>query len=276
MPAVRATVADVPEGDTVHLTAKRLRAALAGHVLQRGELRHPKLVEHDLSGRTVLDVRSVGKHLFTRFDDDRSLHSHLRMDGSWHLYAPRERWRMPGHHARVLLVAPDHQAVGFRLHDLDLVPRAGEGRYVDRLGPDLLVPEWTPAHQAEAERRLDARPDRAFGLALLDQSVVAGIGNVYVNELCFLVGVSPHTPVADVAAPARAEAIASARRLLWDNRFRYARTTTGSISRGSRHWVYDRARRPCRRCGTPIATKPLGDQPEARTSWFCPRCQPTA
>lgn len=266
----------MPEGDTVFRTAHRLHEALAGKTLTDGEIRHPRLAAVTFAGRAVTEVVPVGKHLFVRFDDDRSLHSHLRMDGSWHLYAPGERWRMPGHHARVVLTAPDRVAVGFRLHDLDLVPRAREGRYVDRLGPDLLVSEWTPAHQAEAERRLAARQDRAFGLALLDQSVVAGIGNVYVNEVCFLVGTSPYAKVADVAENVRSDAIAKARKLLWDNRFRVARTTTGSTARGGRHWVYDRARRPCRRCGTPIASKPLGDQPEARTSWFCPRCQPPA
>ncbi|MBO0828136.1 MAG: Fpg/Nei family DNA glycosylase [Streptosporangiales bacterium] len=264
----------MPEGDTVFLTAHRLHEALAGKTLTGGEVRHPRLAAVTFAGRLVTEVVPVGKHLFVRFDDDRSLHSHLRMDGSWHLYAPGERWRMPGHHARVVLVAADREAVGFRLHDLDLVPRAREGRYVDRLGPDLLVPQWTPAHQAEAERRLAARPDRAFGLALLDQSVVAGIGNVYVNELCFLVGTSPHAPVSDVPEYVRGEVLAKARELLWDNRLRVARTTTGSTARGSRHWVYDRARRPCRRCGTPVATTRLGDEPEARTSWFCPRCQP--
>ncbi|HEX6443454.1 MAG TPA: DNA-formamidopyrimidine glycosylase family protein [Streptosporangiales bacterium] len=264
----------MPEGDTVFHTAHRLHEALAGRTLTSGEIRHPRLAAVTFAGRTVTEVVPAGKHLFVRFDDERSLHSHLRMDGSWHLYAPGERWRMPGHHARVVLTAPDREAVGFRLHDLDLVPRTREGAYVDRLGPDLLAPEWTPRHQAEAERRLAARPDGAFGVALLDQTVVAGIGNVYMNEVCFLVGTSPHTPTAGVPGDVRAEAIATARKLLWDNRFRIARTTTGSTAPGDRHWVYGRTRRPCRRCGTPIATRPLGREPEARTSWFCPRCQP--
>ena len=112
----------MPEGDTVHLAGKRLRAALSGHQLIRGELRHPRLVQHDLAGRTVLDVVSVGKHLFTRFDDGRSLHSHFRMDGSWHLYRPNMSWQRPAYEARAVLATADRVAVGFALHDLELLP----------------------------------------------------------------------------------------------------------------------------------------------------------
>src|SRR4051795_12091246 len=111
-PFGRATVGTVPEGDTVYLAGKRLRAALTGRTLLRGELRHPRLVEHDLAGRTVLDVASVGKHLFTRFDDGRSLHSHLRLDGSWHLYRPGMSWQRPAHQARAVLETTERTAVG--------------------------------------------------------------------------------------------------------------------------------------------------------------------
>ena len=133
----------MPEGDTVHLAAKRLHAALAGRALVRGELRHPRLVEHDLAGRTVLEVRSVGKHLFTRFDDGRSLHSHFRMDGAWHLYRPGMRWQRPAHQARAVLETVDRVAVGFALHDLELLPTVEEARLVGHLGPDLLDPAGT-------------------------------------------------------------------------------------------------------------------------------------
>ena len=118
----------MPEGDTVYLAGKRLHAALSGQLLLRGELRHPRLAEHDLAGRTVLGVRSVGKHLLTRFDDGRSLHSHFRMDGSWHLYRPGMAWRRPAYEARAVLATAERVAVGFALHDLELLPTAAEDR----------------------------------------------------------------------------------------------------------------------------------------------------
>ena len=164
----------MPEGDTVYLAGKRLRAALAGQRLVRGELRHPRLVEHDLAGLTVIDVVTVGKHLFTRFDDGRSLHSHFRMDGSWHLYRPGMAWRRPAHEARAVLATEERVAVGFALHDLELLPTAEEQRLVGHLGPDLLDPEWSDAHAAEALRRLTARGASEIGLVLLEQRVMAG------------------------------------------------------------------------------------------------------
>ena len=194
----------MPEGDTVHLAGKRLRAALAGHLLVRGELRHPRLVEHDLAGRHVLDVASVGKHLFTRFDDGRSLHSHFRMDGSWHLYRPNMSWQRPAHEARAVLATADRVAVGFALHDLELLPTSAEDRLVGHLGPDLLDPRWDDAHAAEALRRFTARADHELGLVLLEQRVMAGVGNLYKTEVCFLLGVSPWTPVRELPDPAAA------------------------------------------------------------------------
>src|SRR3954469_7676721 len=173
-PDGRATVGTVPEGDTVYLAGKRMRAALAGRTLLRGELRHPRLVQHDLTGRTVLGVRSVGKHLLTRFDDGRSLHSHFRMDGSWHLYRPGMAWRRPAYEARAVLATADREAVGFALHGLGLLPTGAQGRVVGPPGPGPLDPEWDDAHAAEALRRFTARRDHELGLALLEQRVMAG------------------------------------------------------------------------------------------------------
>jgi endonuclease-8 len=270
--ADRATVAHVPEGDTVHLTAKRLRAALSGHLLLRGELRHPQLVEHDLAGRTVLDVRSVGKHLFTRFDDDRSLHSHLRLDGSWHLYRPGMPWQRPAHQARAVLETAERTAVGFLLHDLELLPTAEEDRLVGHLGPDLLDPAWSDDHAAEALRRFTARGASELGLVLLEQRVMAGVGNLYKTEVCFLLGLSPWTLVRDVPDPAAA--ITLARDLLLRNADRPEQSTTGELARGRQHWVYDRGGRRCRRCGTRIRTGKQGEGVYARIAWWCPTCQP--
>jgi endonuclease VIII len=262
----------VPEGDTVHLTAKRLHAALAGQVLVRGELRHPRLVEYDLAGRTVRDVASVGKHLLMRFDDGRSLHSHLRLDGSWHLYRPGMAWQRPAHQARAVLATAERIVVGFALHDLELLPTAEEDRLVGHLGPDLLDPAWSEEHAAEALRRFVARRESELGLVLLEQRVMAGVGNLYKTEVCFLLGLSPWTLVRDVPDPA--EAIRLARDLLCRNADRAHQSTTGELARGRQHWVFERGGQRCRRCGTRIRTAEQGDGVYARIAYWCPTCQP--
>jgi endonuclease-8 len=261
----------MPEGDTVYLAAKRMAAALSGQCLTRGELRHPRLVEHDLSGRTVLGVHSVGKHLFTRFDDGRSLHTHFRMDGSWHLYQPGQRWRRPNHQARAVLTTQDRVAVGFLLHDMALLATPDEHRLVGHLGPDLLNAEWDDNDAALAARRLREQPDVELGLALLDQRIMAGIGNLYKTEMCFLLGVPPWVPVREVDADA---AVALARRLLLANADRPEQSTTGELARGRQHWVYERAGQPCRRCGKRVIRSVQGADIYARSTYYCPHCQP--
>uniref|UniRef100_UPI0033236A92 DNA-formamidopyrimidine glycosylase family protein n=1 Tax=Pseudonocardia alni TaxID=33907 RepID=UPI0033236A92 len=261
----------MPEGDTVYLAGKRLHTALSGHELLRGELRHPRLVEHDLAGLTVTGVVSVGKHLFTRFDDGRSLHSHFRMDGSWHLYRPGMRWRRVAHEARAVLETADRVAVGFALHDLELLPTDDEDTLVGHLGPDLLDPDWGPGHDAEALRRMTARAGHPLGLVLLEQRVMAGLGNLYRNDICFLLGLTPWVPVRDV--PDLPGVIDLSRRLLSSNKDRPEQTTTGSLAAGEAHWVFERPGRPCRRCGTRIRTADQGDDHRARVTYWCPRCQ---
>ena len=256
----------------MYLAGKRLRAALVGHRLVRGELRHPRLVEHDLAGRTVTDVVSVGKHLFTRFDDGRSLHSHFRMDGSWHLYRPGMAWQRPAYEARAVLATAERVAVGFALHDMELVPTAEEDRLVGHLGPDLLDPEWSDEHAAEALRRLTARGSSEIGLVLLEQRVMAGVGNLYKNEVCFLSGLSPWTLTRDVPDPAAL--IALSRTLLLRNADRPEQSTTGELGRGRQHWVFERSKQRCRRCGTRIRTSEQGDGVYARLAYWCPTCQP--
>lgn len=260
----------MPEGDTVYRTAHNLHHALAGKVLRRTDFRHPTLATVDLAGETVHAVRSVGKHLFVDFDE-LSLHHHLRMDGVWHLYPPGARWRLPGHLVRVVLAVPDRVAVGFRLHDLRLVPTADAARLVQHLGPDLLDPHWSAEHAATTVTRLAADPNREVGLALLDQTAVAGIGNLYRNEICFLLRVSPWTPVRAVDLGA---AVTLARKLLLRNVTRPSQSTTGELRRGQLHWVYERTGEPCRRCGTRITSAPLGTGVDRRTAYFCPTCQP--
>lgn len=259
----------MPEGDTVWLTARRLREALAGRVLTRADLRVPRLATAELAGRTVQDTVSRGKHLLTRIEGGLTLHSHLRMDGSWHVYGPADRWRGgPGWQIRAVLATADRVAVGYRLPVLDLLRTADEERYVGHLGPDLLGPDWDPA---EAERRLLSNPARPVGEALLDQRNLAGIGNVYTCELCFLRGVTPWTPVGDVPEPGRV--IALAKRLLEANRDRVGHLTTGDTRPGRSHWVYGAAGRPCLRCGTRIVGADQGVPPHERITFWCPRCQ---
>ena len=183
----------MPEGDTVWQAARRLHVALAGQVLTRSDLRVPQHATADLTGRAVLDVTPRGKHLMTRIEGGLTLHSHLRMDGSWKVYESGRRWSGgPAHQIRVILGTTDRTAVGYRLPVLELLRTSDEARAVGHLGPDLLGPDWD-AGKALANLLRD--PDRPLGEALLDQRNLAGIGNVYKSELCFLLGVTPWLPV---------------------------------------------------------------------------------
>ncbi|MFF9351808.1 DNA-formamidopyrimidine glycosylase family protein [Streptomyces sp. NPDC014734] len=270
----------MPEGDTVLQTASRLRAALADRVLTHCDLRVPRFATADLTGRTVLDVTSRGKHLLTRLEGGLTLHSHLRMDGAWRVYAPGERWRGgPAHQIRAVLGNTAHTAVGYRLPVLELLRTREEARAVGHLGPDLLGPDWDPG---TALRNLLRDPSRPLGEALLDQRNLAGIGNIYKAELCFLARATPWLPVGDLASPTAARLVTTAGQLLDANRDRPVRMTTTGANRPARPgaaplryganerlWVYGRAGRPCLRCGTPIRA---ADQ-DARPTYWCPRCQ---
>jgi endonuclease-8 len=262
----------VPEGDTVWQTAARLDDALAGRELTRCDLRVPKLATADLTGAVVETVRSRGKHLLTRFDNGWTLHSHLRMDGSWRVFAAGEAWRGgPAHQIRAILGNRARTAVGYRLPVLELLRTADEQRVVGHLGPDLLDPDWGGAAAQEAVRRLSADPARPIGEALLDQRNLAGIGNVYKSELCFLTGVTPWTAVADV--PDLPRLVERAHRLLAANRDRAMRITTGETRTGRTLWVYGRRRGQCLRCGTPVRSADQGGAGEERVTYWCPHCQ---
>ncbi|MFK0118840.1 Fpg/Nei family DNA glycosylase [Streptomyces sp. NPDC090994] len=259
----------MPEGDTVWQATERLHDALAGKVLTVTDFRVPQYATVDLTGRTVLDVTPRGKHLLTRIEGGLTLHSHLRMDGAWKVFAPGRRWSGgPAHQIRVVLGTADRTAVGYRLPVLELLRTADEDRAVGHLGPDLLGPDW------DADRALAnllADPARPLGDALLDQRNLAGIGNVYKSELCFLLGVTPWLPVGDLPADRAAALPALAVRLLAANRDRPVRNTTG---RRSPHlFVYGRAPRPCLRCGTSIRVADQDDGSRDRPTYWCPTCQ---
>ncbi|NBM14104.1 Fpg/Nei family DNA glycosylase, partial [Streptomyces sp. GC420] len=259
----------MPEGDTVWQAAKRLHEALAGERLVRWDMRVPKLATTDLTGRTVVEVAARGKHLLTRVEGGLTLHSHLGMDGSWKLCGASERPRGgPAHQIRAVLGTAGRTAFGYRLPVLELLRTAQEDRAVGHLGPDLLGPDWDPD---QALRNLLAVPERPLGEALLDQRNLAGIGNVYKSELCFMAGVTPWLPTGEFPAPARL--VALARKLLEANRERPARMTTRVDRPDRRLWVYGRVPRPCLRCGTSIRSADQGDGLRLRPTYWCPRCQ---
>lgn len=265
----------MPEGDTVFRTARSLHRALAGHRLVAADLRVPRLATADLTGWTVSEVASRGKHLLLRLRPALShdhppatLHSHLGMDGSWRVQRVGQRWRAPAHHeVRAVLRAREVAAVGYRLKELALLPTAEEERVVGHLGPDLLEPVFDAEAAAEAVRRLAADPTAPVVAALRDQRNLAGLGNVYCAELLFLRGVWPWTPVGEV--PELAEVVALARRLLVANRDRATRSTTGSLRRGETSYVYGRAGAACRRCLTLIEVA----EQSGRVTYWCPSCQ---
>lgn len=257
----------MPEGDTVYRSARQLNAALAGEVLTKCDIRVPAFATVDLTGETVHDVTSRGKHLLMHVGEY-TIHSHLKMEGSWRIFTGAQRWSRPAYLARAVLSTADVTAVGFELGTLTVVRTDEEGTLVDYLGPDLLGPDWDASI---ALNNLLAQPEREIGLALLDQRNLAGIGNVYRAELCFLRGMLPTRPVAEVAQLEKT--VDLAHRLLEANKLRSTRATTGNLRRDS-VWVYGRAGKPCFRCGTIIERGTLGDtELTLRDTWWCPRCQ---
>ncbi|MFJ4778757.1 Fpg/Nei family DNA glycosylase [Streptomyces sp. NPDC088762] len=260
----------MPEGDSVLRAAARLHTALAGKPLTRSDLRVPRFATADLTGRTTLDVTPRGKHILARFEGGLTLHSHLRMDGAWHVFPAGAKWHGgPVYEIRAILATADQTAVGYRLPVLELIRTADEDRVVGHLGPDLLGPDWDPDRAAA---NLLAAPERPLGEALLDQRNLAGIGNIYKAELCFMAQVSPWTPVGALPEATLPRLAAAAQRLLAANAGVRPgpRNTTGSRGRGQDLFVYGRARRPCLRCGTPIREAPQ----DGRPTYWCPHCQP--
>ncbi|MFA5711751.1 zinc finger domain-containing protein, partial [Mycolicibacterium sp.] len=171
---------------------------------------------------------------------------------------------VPAHKVRIILETADSRAVGVDLGVLEILERARDLDVVAHLGPDLLGPDWS-AEAAAAN--LMADPGRPIAETLLDQRVLAGVGNVYANELCYVFGLRPQTAVGAVSDPVRL--LQRTQQMLWANRSRVQRVTTGDTRRGRDLWVYGRAGEPCRRCGTAIETDRSGD----RVTYWCPACQ---
>lgn len=273
----------MPEGDTIHRAAATLHAALAGRVVTEfvSRLAQPASVHADtpLTGRTVTGARAMGKHLLIEFSGDLVLRTHMRMSGSWHLYRPGEPWQRSRAGLRLLIGTDAFVAVAFDVPVAELVParRLAGHPALAALGPDLLSVHFD---EAEALRRLEDRAAVEIADALLDQRVVAGIGNVFKSEILFVAGVSPFARVATLTPAERSRVLGTARRLLATNTVPASarrsvdhglRQTTGRANPAQRHWVYRRAGRPCRRCGTAIRARKQG--PDARTTYWCPACQ---
>ncbi|PWJ54651.1 endonuclease-8 [Quadrisphaera granulorum] len=277
----------MPEGDTVALLARRMRPLLEGRTLVHGRLNVPAHATADLAGARVLGLATHGKHLLTRFDLDGealTLHTHLRMDGEWALLGPGRR--LPARmtpDVRVLLVTAEQRtAAGLRMPVVELLRTVDEHRAVGHLGPDLLdLALDVPA----AAARLARDPSRPLAAALLDQRLVAGLGNLWVNELCFLTGRSPWTPIGELGDDGVRRLVQRAARALRASASGVTsyQVTTGNTRPGQEHWVAGRVGKACRRCGTRIEMVPeVAGVPEdddaaagvRRRTWWCPHCQP--
>ena len=258
----------MPEGDTVWRTAHHLHEALAGRELTSTDFRVPAFATLDLSGEVVDEVASHGKHLLIR-TPRHSIHSHLKMEGAWHVQRLETPWRRPGHSARAVLENDEWQAIGYSLGILEVLDIDDEESAIGYLGPDLLGADWD-LELAVANTAAD--PDRPVFLALLDQRNLAGFGNEYVNELLFIMGLLPTRPVGEV--PDLTRVISRGQRMLDVNKARVERSFTGSTRTGEDRWVYNRERARCRRCGTRLRSGKLGDRPTTeRDVFWCPHCQ---
>ncbi|MDQ3104711.1 MAG: hypothetical protein M3Q87_05745 [Actinomycetota bacterium] len=262
----------MPEGDSVWRAARRLDRGLAGRRLVRSDFRVPRHATADLTGRQVLGTDTHGKHLFTRFEGGLSLHTHLRMDGEWTVLG---RGKQPPARLRAdvrVLLGTDEGRLGLalRMPVVELMASTDEQRIIARLGPDPLRGDWDAV---EAVRRLGADPGRPLGAALLDQYLLAGLGNLWVNELLFVRGHGPWTPAGEADL---AKVVALASRMLRQSITvrSNGQVTTGDPRPGYEHWVYGRSGQPCRRCGTRVRHLAEDHSTRTRATWWCPHCQP--
>jgi len=265
----------MPEGDTIHHAAQRVGAALVGHEIASIETPHPRhrldRWPDRLAGRSVHAVQAHGKHLFLRFEDDLTLHSHLRMGGKWGVYRRGERWRRAPWRAWLVIRTATHEVVQFDGPVLELMTesRTRFDRRLATLGPDILAAELDERSFIARLRGDDAT--RGIGDALLDQRTLAGIGNIWKSESCFIAGIDPWRRVAAVTDAEALEIVRGARPLMQESARRGGRITTYPGDRPGSTWVYERAGLPCRRCQTLVRSRGQGD--DNRTTYWCPACQ---
>jgi endonuclease-8 len=276
----------VPEGDTIFRAASTLNRTLAGHTVTHFESVLPKLtrvdVDKGIRGRTVERVEPQGKWLLMHFSGGLILLTHMLMSGSWHIYRPGEKWHLPRRAMRVVLGTEQIVAVAFNIQVAEFHTDESLRRRVgfSALGPSLLAKEFDPS---DGIARLLGHPEVEIGNALLSQSIVAGIGNVYKSEVCFACGVHPFRKVASLTPNELSCLMATARKFMSANvtdasgsqivTYRGLRRTTARVNPDERLWVYRRTGEPCRRCGTKIQSHKQG--PDARTTFWCQQCQPS-
>jgi endonuclease-8 len=259
----------VPEGDVVWYTARRLHEALAGRVLTRSDFRVPRYATVNLRGQPVTEAVAKGKHLLIRTGNGLTVHTHLKMDGSWQIRpASAGEPHRNAHQIRLVLANAQWQAVGYLLGVTEVLPTAKEHQATGHLGPDLLGPDWDAA---EAVRRLARDTARPIGVALLDQRNLAGLGTWFVAEMLFLRGIDPWRPVGEVDDLHALTDLGH--RLLDANKARLGHSSTGDTRPGRESWVYGRAGKPCRRCGTVIRRGEQGPAGQERLRFWCPNCQ---
>ena len=260
----------MPEGDTIHRTAAALRHALVGQHLGRVELPRAS-TPLPAVGATVDTVSARGKHLLIRTSDGLTLHTHLRMNGSWHLYRQGQRWRRSSGSISAVLGVETAVAVCFSAPIVEVLTDRQVERHpvLQRLGPDLCVPEPDLDEVLRRVERLSV-PDRPVGDLLLDQRIASGIGNVYRSELLFLHGLHPGVLRGGLDATRLRALFSTAAELLRHNVATRRRTTTPRPD-GDALWVYGRAGKACRRCGSTIELATFGDH--ARIVFWCPSCQ---
>ncbi|MBK7972099.1 MAG: Fpg/Nei family DNA glycosylase [Deltaproteobacteria bacterium] len=263
----------MPEGDTLHRTAATLGAALTGELITAASARPwrsaPAIDAASLVGRRVSGVRAEGKNLLVELDDGRSVLTHLRMTGSWHLYQPGEKWWKPASRARLVIENARYVAVCFSAPVVELLTASAVRRHpgLTSLGPDILGDDFDAG---AAAARFRAADDLTIGDALLRQQLVSGIGNVYKSEVLFAVRLDPWTKVRDLSDPALTAILGEVRTQMRKNLDGAPRRTVFE-PRGERHWVYGRDRQPCLVCARPVEMRRQGDA--GRSTYFCRACQ---
>ena len=270
----------MPEGDAIFRAARTLHRALAGRTVVRFDSVFPKLTRVDddasIAGRTVVSVSAAGKHVLMRFSGDLTLRTHMRMNGSWHIYRPGERWRRPRRDMRIVVSTDDYEAVGFNIPVAEFLDARAEARQDDlrKMGPDLLGDSFD---EEGALHRVREHGNTEIADVLLNQRVVAGIGNIYKCETLFLCGVNPFARVSQIGDDSVRALFRTARKYLRANVDKPSGgiVTYGGFQRergeGGRHYAYGRAGRACRKCGTMIQVRTQG--PYARLTYWCPTCQ---
>jgi endonuclease VIII len=281
----------MPEGDSIFRAARTLHRALAGSAVTRFESAFPALnrIDQDrpIAGRTIESVSARGKHLLMTFSGDLVLRTHMKMNGSWHIYRPGERWQRPTRDVRIVVETARFVAVGFTIPVAEFLTGRELSRHKElgALGPDLLAPpgpsgpEGASFDGAEVLRRIRSQGRTAIADVLLNQRVVAGIGNIFKSEVLFLAGVYPYRPASELSDDTLRLIVTEARTQLRANVLKASQTlsraagirTTRSLDPGATLWVYGRAGKPCRKCGAPISAKKTGL--DARLTYWCPRCQ---